>query len=122
MLIPGSTGEHRTATIGWVTASMDPGRDGPPHVVAAAGTLSTTARRVAPAVRLVGEELMRHAAAPPTPAQQALIAARRHARAARVELRTALADRSARHPGALVAELPSHPALAPPPRSSGRHR
>jgi hypothetical protein len=122
MLIRGSTGEHRTATIGWVTASMGPGRDGPPHVVAAAGTLSTTARRVAPAVRRAGEELMRHAAAPPTPAQQALIAARRHAGAARVELRTALADRSARQPGSFTAELPSHPALAPPPRAAGPHR
>ena len=122
MLVPGSTGEHRTATIGWVTASMGPGRDGPPAVVAAAGTLSTTARRVAPAVRAAGEELTRHAAAPPTAAQQALLAARRHAGAARMELRTALADRSARQPGSFTAELSSHPALAPPSRAQGPHR
>jgi hypothetical protein len=122
MLVPGSTGDPRTSTIGWVTATMGPGRDGPPVVVAAAGTLSTTARRVAPAVRLAGEELTRHAAASPTPAQQALIAARRHAGAARIELRAALADRSARQSGAFVAELPSHPALAPSPHAAGPHR
>jgi len=122
MLVPGSTGEHRTATIGWVTATMGPGRDGPPAVVATAGVLSTCAGRVAPAVRAAGEELARHAVAPPTPAQQALVAARRHAGAARLELRSALTDRSGGHLGPFTAELPSHPALAPPPRAHGPRR
>jgi len=81
------------------------------------------AGRVAPAVRAAGEELARHAVAPPTPAQQALLAARRHAGAARLELRTALADRSGgRQAGPFTAELPSHPALAPPPRGQGPRR
>jgi hypothetical protein len=122
MLVPGSTGDARTSGVSWVTATMGPGRGGPPTVVTAAGTLSMTSRRVAPAVRAAGEELARHAVAPPTPEQQALLAARRHAGAARPELRTALADRSARQPGSFTAELPSHPALAPPPRAQSPHR
>ena len=58
----------------------------------------------------------------PTPTQQATIAARRHVGAARGLLRQALADRTARQPGGLAAQLPSHPRLAPPPRVIGPQR
>lgn len=110
MLVPGTTNERRTNTISWVTATMaGPHRDGPPAIAAGAEELSMAARRVAPAARQVGEDLARHAAAFPTPTQQATIAARRHVGAARVELRQALADRTARQPGVLAAQLPSHP-------------
>ncbi len=81
-----------------------------------------TARRVAPAARHAGEDLARHAAAFPTAAQQAMITARRHVAAARGELRQALTDRTARQPGVLAAQLPSHPELAPPPRAAGPQR
>ncbi len=71
MLVPGTTNERSTNTISWVTATMGgPHRDGPPAIAAGAGELSMTARRVAPAVRQVGEDLARHAAALPTPTQQ----------------------------------------------------
>lgn len=123
MLVPGTTSEHSTNTISWVTATMGgPDRDCPPAVAAGAEELSMTARRVAPAVRQVGEDLARHAAVLPTPTQQAMIAARRHVGVARVELRQALADRTARQPGVLAAQLPSHPRLAPPPRMTGPQR
>ena len=81
-----------------------------------------TARGVALAVRQAAEDLARHAAALPTPTQQATIAARRHVGVARGELCQALVDRTARQPFVLAAPLPSHPRLAPPPRAIGPQR
>jgi len=90
MLVPGTTSERSTNTISWVTATMaGPHRDGPPAIAAGTGELSMTARGVVPAVRQAAEDLARHAAALPTPVQQATIAARRHVGAARGELRAA---------------------------------
>ncbi|CAB4896339.1 MAG: hypothetical protein F2825_00200 [Actinobacteria bacterium] len=121
MLIPGVADPRSSTASTWVTATMGPRRDGPPAVVTAAGELSVTARRIAPALRRAGEDLLRSAAVPPTPTQQATIAARRYAGAARVELRQALTDRTARQPAPLAPALPAHPRSAPP-RAVGPHR
>jgi hypothetical protein len=121
MLIPGVADPRSSTATSWVTATMGPRRDGPPAVVTAAGELSVTARRVAPALRRAGEDLLRSATVPPTPSQQATIAARRYAGAARVELRQALADRTTRQPAPLATALPAHPRSAPP-RAVGPHR
>jgi hypothetical protein len=121
MLIPGVADPRSSTATSWVTATMGPQRDGPPAVVATAGELSTAARRVAPALRRAGEDLQRHAAAAPSPSQQAAAAARGYAGAARVQLRQALADRTARQPAPLAAALPAHPRSARP-RAAGPHR
>ena len=121
MLIPGVADPRSNTATTWVTATMGPQRDGPPAVVTAAGKLSVTARRVAPALRRAGEDLLRSATVPRTPGQQAMIAARRSAGAARVELRQALADRTARQPAPLATALATHPRSAPP-RAVGPHR
>jgi hypothetical protein len=121
MLIPGIADPHARTAVTRVTATMGPQRDGPPAVVASAGQLSTTARRIAPALRRAGEDLWRHAASAPSPTQQATVAARRYARAARVELRKALAERTTSQPAVLASDLPSHPRHAPP-RAAGVKR
>jgi hypothetical protein len=121
MLIPGIADPHSDTAISWVTATMGPQRDDPPAVVAGAGELSMTARRIAPALRRAGEDLLRHAAAAPSPSQQATAAARRSAGAARVELRKALAERTTSQPVVLASDLPSHPRYAPP-RAAGPKR
>lgn len=86
-LIPGVAVPRSSTAISWVTVTMGPQRDGPPAVVAAVGALSMTARRVAPALRRAGEDLQRHATAPPSPSQQATAAARAYAGAARGQVR-----------------------------------
>jgi hypothetical protein len=121
MLVPGIADPRSNTAISWVTATMGPQRDGPPAVVAGAGELSMTARRIAPALRRAGEDLLRHAAAAPSLTQQATAAARRYAGAARVELRKALAERTTSQPAVLASDLPSHPRYAPP-RAGGLKR
>ena len=121
MLMPGVADARSSTATSWVTATMGPQRDAPPAVVTAAGELSVTARRVAPALRRAGEDLLRSATAPAAPRQQATIAARRSAGAARAELRQALASRTARQPAPMAASLPAHPRSAPP-RAVRPHR
>ena len=70
MLIPGVADRRSSTATTWITATMGPQRDGPPAVVTAAGELSVTARRIAPALRRAGEDLLRHATIPPTPARK----------------------------------------------------
>jgi hypothetical protein len=121
MLVPGSLDRRSDLPISWVTARMGaPSREGPPEVVARAAELSTAARQAAPALRRVGQDLHRHADAGRSQSQEAAQAARRHAGAARTDLRTALAGRIAAHPAVLAPELSVHPRLAPPPRAAGR--
>lgn len=121
MLIPGVADPRSSTATTWVTATMGPQRDGPPEVVTAAGELSMAARRVAPPLRRAGEDLLHSASVSRNATQEAAIAARRYAGAARVELRQALADRTARQPAPLAAALPAHPRSAPP-RAVGPHR
>jgi len=122
MLVPGVADPRSSTATSWVTASMGPQRDGPPAVTAAVGVLSMTARQVAPALRRAGQDLQQHAAAGPSPSQQAAAVARSYAGAARVQLRQALADRTARQPAPLAAALSAHPRTAPPRLPRPPHR
>lgn len=106
-----------SATIGWVTVTRGPQRDRPPAVVPAAGALSMTARRVAPALRRAGEDLQRHVTAPPTASQQATAAARAYADAARSQLRQ---DWQPRRPAIRAADR--SPAGPPPLGPTARRR
>ena len=111
MLVPGTTGDHRTSTVGWVTVTMGLPRE-PPAIAGVAGHLAATVRRLPPAVRLATTELGRYAVTMPTAGQQALLDARRHAGAAREELRHALAHRTTGQPDVLRPTLPAHPRLS----------
>lgn len=113
VLVPGVADRRSSTATSWVTVTMGPERDGPPAVVTAAGALSMTARRIAPALRRAGEDLQRHARVPPTASQQVNDAARAYAGAARAELRQMIVDRAARQPAPLAAALPSHPRRSP---------
>ena len=111
MLVPGTTGDDRTNTVGWVTVTMGPPRE-PPAIAGAAGHLAATVRRLPPAVHRATLELGRHAVTMPTTGQQALLDARRHAGAAREQLRHALAHRTSGQPDVLRPTLPAHPRLS----------
>ena len=111
MLVPGTTGDDRTNTVGWVTVTMGPPRE-PPAIAGAADHLAATVRRLPPAVHRATLELGRHAVTMPTTGQQALLDARRHAGAAREQLRHALAHRTSGQPDVLRPTLPAHPRLS----------
>lgn len=120
-LIAGADKTNRTA-LAWVTNTMGPMREGPSAVLAVAGELSMTARRLGPAVRRADEDLASLRGGPPDVAWQALATARQHAGAARHDLRQVLAQRTAAQPSALAAALPSHLRLAPQRTSAGPQR
>ena len=115
MLVPGTIDKQQTSTISWVTVTMRAHRDVPPAIAMGAGQLASTARRLAPALRHATDEFTRHSRSAPRSTQQAVLDARRHVGAARLELRQALAARTASHPSVLGAQLASHPRL------SGQH-
>jgi hypothetical protein len=119
MLVPGTTGDDRTSAVSWVTVSMGAPQE-PPAVAAAAGHLATTARRLPPSVHQARQELSRHAVTGPTATQQALLDARRHAGAAREDLRHALTHRTSTQPDVLRPTLPAHPRLFSQPSPSRR--
>jgi hypothetical protein len=122
MLVPGSLDRQSDLAVSWVTARMGASsRQGPPEIVLRAGELSAGTGRIVPAIHPAKQHLTRHAPAA-RPAEQAAHTARRHAGAARQELRAALATRIAVQPAVLAPELPAHPRLAPPPRAAGFHR
>lgn len=121
MLVPSVAGRRNSGTLSWVTATMGPQRKGPPEVVQRAAQLSVTAMCVAPALRKAAADLAQHGVGKPSPQQSALVAARRHAGAARGELRTALTNRIASQPSVLAGALSRNPRIAPP-RVLGRER
>jgi len=121
MLVPSVADRSNSGTLSWVTATMGPQRADPPEVIQRAGQLSVTARLVAPAVRQAEADLAHHVVGKPSPQQLALSAARRHAGAARNELRTALNSRIAAQPSVSVGALSQHPRSAPR-RVLGRER
>ena len=122
MLVPGIADPRSTTSLSWVTARMARAQaGGPPRILTAADEMSTCARRMAPAIRHVGAELVRPAGASSDPQQLALVTARRHAGAARGELRTALNSRIAGQPAPLAGQWPAHPRTAPP-RTTGPQR
>ncbi len=122
MLVPSVADRSNSGTLSWVTATMGPQRAGPPEVVQRAGQLSVTARRVTPAVRQAKADLAQHVVGKPSLQHLALLAARRHAGAARDELRTALNSRIAAQPTVSAGALSQHPRSAPPPRVLRRER
>ena len=122
MLVPSVAASSNRTALAWVTNTMGTMRDGPSAVLAIAGKLSMTARLLGPAVRQADQDLARHRSGSPDLAQQALVAARQHAGAARSELRKVLAQRTAGQPSVLTAALPSHPRMAPPRNSAGPQR
>jgi hypothetical protein len=119
MLVPGTTGDDRTSTVGWVTVTMGAPRE-PPAIASAARHLAATAHRLPAQVRDAAQELSRHAVTMPSAGQQALLDARRHAGAAREDLRRALAHRTDGQPDALRATLPAHPRLLSQPSPARR--
>ena len=114
MLVPSVADRSNPTKLAWVTSTMGPERDGPPTVLVVAEELSLAAQQVAPSVKQAARDLRSHSTGASDEAQSALAAARRHAGAARSELRQVLAQRTAAQPGVLAGELPSHPMLAPP--------
>ena len=122
MLVPGIADPRSTTSLSWVTARMARAQaGGPPRILTAADEVTTSAGRMTPAIRHVGAELVRTAGAWSDPQQLALVAARRHAGAARGELRTALNSRIVGQPAPLAGQWPAHPRTAPP-RTTGPQR
>jgi hypothetical protein len=122
MLVPSVADRSNPTKLAWVTGTMGPVREGPPAVVAVAEELSFAARQVEPSVKKAARDLSDHATRAADVAPSALAAARRHAGAARSELRQVLARRTLGQPGVLAGELPSHPRLAPPAHPSRMRR
>lgn len=121
MLVPSVADRSNRGTLSWVTATMGPQRADPPEVIQRAGQLSVTARLVAPAVRQAEADLAQHVVGKSSLQQLALLTARRHAGAARDELRTALNSRIAAQPTVSAGALSQHPRSAPQ-RVLGRER
>lgn len=121
MLVPSVADRSNRGTLSWVTATMGPQRADPPAVIQRAGQLAVTAKLVAPAVRQAEADLAHHVIGKPSPQQLALSAARRHAGAARDDLRTALNSRIAAQPSVSAGALSQHPRSAPQ-RVLGRER
>ncbi len=94
MLVPSVADRTNQSRLAWVTSTMGPEREGPPAVLAVAEELKMAARQMAPAVKQAALDLSDHATGAADPAQDALAAARRHAGAARSELRQVLAQRT----------------------------
>lgn len=119
MLVPSVADRGNPTRLAWVTSTMGPERDELPAVLAVAEQLALAARQVAPSIQQGARDIGSHATRPADAAQGALAAARRHAGAARSELRQVLAQRTAAQPSVLAGELPSHPQLAPPRTAAG---
>lgn len=119
MLVPSVADRSNPTRLAWVTSTMGSEREGPLVVLAVAEELALAARQVAPSVKQASLDLSDHATRAADAAQSALATARRHAGAARGELRQVLAQRTAALPGVLAGDLPSHPQLAPPRRAPG---
>ena len=113
MLVPSVADRSNRGTLSWVTATMGPQRAGPSEVIQRAGQLSVTARLVAPAARQAEADLAHHVVGKSSPQQLALLAARRHAGAARDELRIALSSRIAAQPSVSAGALSQHPRSTP---------
>ena len=122
MLVPSVADRTNPTRLSWVTSTMGPEREAPPVVLAVAEELSLAARQVAPAVKHAALDLSDHTTGAADPAQHALAMARRHAGAARSELRQVLAERTIAQPGVLAGQLPSHPRSASPPGNRSRPR
>ena len=114
MLVPSVADRSNPTKLAWVTSTMGPEREGPPAVVFVAEELSLAARHVAPAVHQATVDLHSHSTIVPEAGTGALAAARRHAGAARSELRQVLAERTMAQPAVLAGQLSSHPRSAPP--------
>jgi hypothetical protein len=109
MLVPSAADRTNATRLAWVTVTMNPPGTDPPAVHDLAEQLARAGQTLRPALQSAYEDIHQHAVAPNTTGQAAA-AARRHAGAARAELRAALGQLRDQ-PAVGSAPLPTHPRL-----------
>ncbi len=124
MLVPSSADRSNKSNLLWVTSRGrgDSWRNGTPHVQQDASAVARAAEAVAPGVRTATAALQQHQERVVDPAQQGAAQARRHAGAARAQLRDVLTQQAGTLPPPLSSPLPAHPRLAPDAPTPARGR